>query len=102
GGSDGDIHVFDVETGHLLATLPGHTQAVRALRYTPGGYALLSGSDDRRVHVHEINAGSSRGRSPSLVSSYDGHASFVLSLAASGDGRHFASGGGDRRINLWD
>ena len=41
-------------------------------------------------------------KSGSLVKSLSGHHSFVLCLAVSPDGEHFASGSTDRQVKIWE
>ena len=35
------------------------------------------------------------------VKNFDGHTNHVLSLAISSDGKYLASGGADKKINIW-
>ncbi|CAK4609453.1 unnamed protein product [Aphanomyces euteiches] len=37
-----------------------------------------------------------------MVASVSGHISWILSVACSPDGKHFATGGGDRKVKIWD
>lgn len=46
GSSDGKIKLWDLNTGHLLRILSGHSQLVAALVFSSDGQTLVSGSHD--------------------------------------------------------
>jgi WD repeat-containing protein 61 len=114
----GQILILDSETRNVVATHTSHAMCVRTLSwsgdsqvsapaslyisawdssdaaaYDPAQY-LFSGSDDRRIVLHDVRAGSagSAGRGSAAVAELKGHASWVLSLGASPDGRALVSG----------
>jgi eukaryotic-like serine/threonine-protein kinase len=58
GGSHGRIDVWDVETGKVQQTLPGHKAAVHALLYSLNPSVLVSASADRTVRFWEAGSGS--------------------------------------------
>jgi WD40 repeat protein len=45
------VKLWDVSTGECVATLEGHTDAVRSVSFDPSGGRLASGSGDRTVIV---------------------------------------------------
>jgi WD40 repeat protein len=44
----------DLVTGHVLATLDGHTDRVTACAVTPNGQHVISTSDDRTLKVWDL------------------------------------------------
>jgi hypothetical protein len=87
--------VWDVGTGECRAELRGHTDAVFATTFHPGGTRLATAGRDREVWLWDLASGEEVAR---LV----GHAHYVWSLAFSPDGKALASGSGDRTVRLWD
>ncbi|KAK2950936.1 putative Phospholipase A-2-activating protein [Blattamonas nauphoetae] len=53
GSSKGEIIVWDVKTGQILATLAGHQAAVSAICYTVSNNRIVSGSWDGSIRVWE-------------------------------------------------
>jgi hypothetical protein len=53
-GLNGPVHVWDVLSGKELHTLKGHTAAVAALAFAPGGKTLVSASHDTTALVWDV------------------------------------------------
>ncbi|CAN0446070.1 unnamed protein product [Ectocarpus sp. 12 AP-2014] len=58
---------------------------IRSLCFSADGSLLFTASDDMRVNVYDV-------KNTSLVASFTGHTSWVLSVDCCPDGRHFATG----------
>jgi ribosome assembly protein 4 len=76
-------------------TLPGHTDAILHVSYSPDGQQLASGGGDATVRFWDVHTSTPR-------HTCHGHKDHVLCTAWSPDGKKFASG--DKRGNLmiWD
>ena len=55
GSTDGDIRIWDTQTGELKKSLTGHTARVMSLVFNHDGKTLFSTSDDGTVILWEIN-----------------------------------------------
>ncbi|ORX34965.1 WD40-repeat-containing domain protein [Kockovaella imperatae] len=101
----GHVIVLDTETQAIIATYQSHAMATRTISWSPDSQWLLSGSDDHLIVIHDVRAGSKSGaggRGEGAVGMMQGHQSWVLSVAASPDGKLLGSGGADGVIKLWD
>jgi len=99
----GAIYIFDVESGSLSATFSSHAMGVRTLAWSSDSQLLLSGSDDKRIVLHDVRTSSGGSRPGSgMVASLSGHSSWVLSVSLAADNRAVVSGSADRNIKVWD
>lgn len=57
---------------------------------------LLTASDDGHMKLYDV------AHSSDVVGTLSGHASWVLSVSFSGDGKHFASSSSDKTVKIWD
>ena len=95
----------------LLAAIAGHGGAVLAVKFSPDGRFLATGSDDRRIHIHELRGGPvglpSLGSEASTenwvtVHRLTAHEIDICDLAWSRDSRYLASSGLDTAVYIWD
>ncbi|ANB12036.1 Met30p [Sugiyamaella lignohabitans] len=91
GTYDGDIKVWDVESGDLIRTLSGHLQAVSGLKFDQT--KLISGSWDRTVRVWNYRTGE-------CVSTFRGHEQQVLCIDF--HDKWIASGSADCNVKVWN
>ncbi|MCC6417800.1 MAG: efflux RND transporter periplasmic adaptor subunit [Gemmataceae bacterium] len=97
---DRTVQLWGWPAGTRRAVLP-HPAEVHAVAFAPsaGGYRLLTGCADGRVRQWSLDEG---GRLEGPLVLADGHEGAVRALAFSIDGRHFATGGEDRLVGVWD
>jgi WD40 repeat protein len=57
GGDDQIIRLWDVAKGELIRTLPGHTNRVWGVHFSPASPTLVSGSADGAIKVWDIYTG---------------------------------------------
>ncbi|KAJ7930110.1 WD repeat-containing protein 61 [Mycena leptocephala] len=89
----GQIYIFDVEAQALTTTYTSHALSVRSLAWS-ATLAKRVGGQASRVHDVRTSAGDG--------ASFTGHASWVLSVDISQDGRLGLSGSADKSIKIWD
>jgi WD40 repeat protein len=78
-----------------VATLQGHTGAVRGVALSADGRLLASGGTDGTGRLWEVSTGRA-------VAILQGHTGTVWGVALSADGQLMASGGFDGTVRLWE
>lgn len=80
----------------VLLKLDGHEADVYAIRYSPDGSLLATGSFDKTIKLWDAKTGKV------IAAPFAGHQGKVLGLAFSADGRSLASASEDKTVKLWD
>lgn len=94
GTKRGYVQLWDVEAQKHIRTMSGHTSRVGALAWNVE--SLVSGSRDRRIFYRDT-------RSPEMfVSFLAAHTQEVCGLKWAPDRQHFASGGNDNKLYVWN
>ena len=88
------LRTFRVADGAPLLSIPAHGDYINALRYSPDGTRIATGSADHMVKLWNSTNGDPAG---TLV----GHTDNVTSLAFSANGTLLASGSTDNTVKIW-
>eukprot|EP01050_Picozoa_sp_SAG11_P024255 SAG11_NODE_5111_length_1660_cov_1.500961_1_plen_181_part_00 len=100
GDVSGHVTVFDLQSASPVMKLEGHAMSVRALAFSADSSTLLTGSDDKQIHLYDVK----NGGSGTAVASLGGHSSWVLGLAHSPNpgSSAFTSCSSDGKVKFWD
>ena len=82
-------------SGQRLLTLSGHSGAVTALAFAPGGRTLVSGSADKSLKIWDAVSGQ-------VLKTLTGDTETVSTVAFLPSGKRIVSGSFDRTVIIWD
>jgi len=94
GNDNGEVMLWDLESGRRLRTLKGHRKDIVADDFCPGGRRALSGGGDGTIRRWDLDTGKCQLTPVS-------HEGWVRSVAFSPDCRR-ALTGSDGTVRLWD
>lgn len=94
GLSNGNIELWEVESGQKLRTMSGHQGQVAVMSWYQ--HILSSGCADGSIWHHDVRIGRHK------VMELLGHSGEVCGLKWRSDGELIASGGNDNVVNIWD
>ncbi|KAF8148466.1 WD40-repeat-containing domain protein [Crassisporium funariophilum] len=94
GNGNGDVELWDVESGQKLRTMSGHQGQIATLSWHQ--HILSSGCGDGSIWHHDVRI--PRHKVMELL----GHTGEVCGLKWRTDGELLASGGNDNVVNIWD
>ena len=99
GDANGEIRLWNLETGQLQQTFHGHTSWVRTLLFHPTRPWIISGSNDHTIKVWDVTSGACR-------HTLTQHEHWVRGIAVNPspikEGPALASGDANGIICLWD
>lgn len=94
GQGNGDVELWDVESGTKLRTMGGHQNQIACLSWHQ--HILSSGCGDGSIWHHDVRIPRHK------VMELTGHTGEVCGLKWRSDGELLASGGNDNVVNIWD
>lgn len=92
---DYSLRLLDSRSGEERYRLSGHTESIQDVVFSPDGTLALSGSQDRRLFLWNVAAGS-------LEASFAGSSDVPFRLAFSPDGALACQGTTNGKVLLWD
>ncbi len=93
-GLHGQACLWEMPSGKLLRTIPGHRDVLYAAVPSPDGSLLATAGYDRRILLWDLTTGKE-------LRSFEGHNGAVFDLAFSPDGGVLASASADDTVKLW-
>jgi WD40 repeat protein len=103
GDLNGNVTVWDAQTGQERHKLTGDPEVVRSLAvspvrslaFSPDGKYLAAGGHSNIVTIWDLSTGQ-------RLPGFSGHANWVVALVFSPDSRHLVSASRDRTVRVWD
>lgn len=109
---DNSIKLWDMTTGQVRRTLPGHNGAAQSVAFSPDGRLLASGGGHLYT-AEELASAKDSGRSDPTIKLWEvstgreirtltGHSAGIRSVSFSPDGLTIASTAWDKTMKLWE
>ena len=96
GHSDGNIRIWDVDTGELLKMLEAHVSGIENISFHPDGKTLASsGRLDGTIRIWDANTGE-------LLHTLIGHTGWIHNFSFSPNGEMLASASHDETLRIYD
>ncbi len=95
GTANGEVRLWDAQSGVPLGICQGHTDWVRSVAFSPDSTSVLSGSDDQSIRLWDV-------KTTQCLKTFYGHTNRVRSVAFAPNGILAASGGDDHTVRVWD
>jgi WD40 repeat protein len=95
GSQDQTVRLWNIETGHCLKTLQGHSGQVWSVAFSPTSDLLATASHDRTIRIWHSRTGA-------CLKTLQGHTSWVQAVAFDPEGQRIASGSDDQTAKIWD
>ncbi|UJR25450.1 hypothetical protein I4U23_006797 [Adineta vaga] len=95
--SNGQITIWDIETGEVRRKLKGHIEDVYISRFFPSDFAVVSGGADMRVKIWSLDNDNNQIHDTTLT----GHRSRITDVLAL-DQQRVLSASNDGSVLLWD
>jgi GTPase SAR1 family protein/DNA-binding beta-propeller fold protein YncE len=93
--NDPVLKIWDVASQKCLATLMGHSEAVKSVSVSRDEKRTVSGSYDKTIRLWNLETGQ-------CLATLTGHSDTVRSVQITGDGRFAVSGSNDNTVKIWD
>jgi WD40 repeat protein len=87
--------IWDLNSGHMLAQLKGHTKAVSAIAFSPKSDFVATGSWDNTARIWDVKTGRE-------VAVLNGHTDPLTSVAFDGTGQLLVTASFDGTARVWD
>ena len=98
-GAYGEVQLFDSASHEIIARLPGHPEAVRAVVFSPDG-SILAAAGGMPARYGKVQIWGTEERK--LLRSWEGHSDCIYSIALDPGGDLLATASYDRLIKLWE
>jgi WD40 repeat protein len=99
GSHDGQIKLWEVNTGQIIATLEAYSNCVNCLCLSSDNKILVSGNSDNKIKLWNVETRELIGI---LGDRFSQHLGKVISVAISHDGKTLISNSSDRTTKIWD
>ncbi len=93
--TDKTLKIWDLETGHELRTLVGHSDEVNGLAVTDDWRVVVSASRDQTLKAWDLETGR-------LLCSLAGHSDSIYGVGLSANGHIAVSASKDTTLKVWD
>lgn len=100
-GADGDVNVWDTNSGKLVATLPGSGFEINAVTYSPDGSWLAAVGDSQAIRVWAVSDIDGTSQLEEFMEVPAQGNSSLFAVAFSPDSAQLAAAGEDAHIHLW-
>ncbi|MBD1905521.1 NB-ARC domain-containing protein [Funiculus sociatus GB2-A5] len=92
---NGNLVVWEIDSGLEQFTLSGHTDIVSTVAVTPEGKYTISGSWDKKLKIWCLET-------KKELHTFEGHKDGVTAVTVTSDGHYAISGSRDKTLKLWD